>query len=225
MAHSTQDNFVVTVGRQMGSGGRELGRLLAERLGAEFYDKRLLMDAARKSGLIPEVMERDDERGPSIFSGAVSFAHGLFGAAPVGMPGGLDTVYKAQSEVIRELGATRNCVIVGRTADYVLRDHPRCINIFVSAPEDECVRRLMARGDKATEAEARTMVRKVNKIRSSYYNFYTDREWGMASTYDLTVNSALMPMERLADFVASYVRLRLEGAGGEDVAVGQGKAD
>ena len=127
--------------------------------------------------------------------------------------------------MIRELGATRNCVIVGRTADYVLRDHPRCINIFVSAPEDECVRRLMARGDKATEAEARTMVRKVNKIRSSYYNFYTDREWGMASTYDLTVNSALMPMERLADFVASYVRLRLEGAGGEDVAVGQGKAD
>lgn len=203
------ENFVITVGRQMGSGGRELGRLLAERLGVEFFDKKLLLEAAQASGLIPELMERDDERGPGLFSGAMAFTMGLMGQASVGSAAGHDAVYRAQSEVIRRLGQEKSCVIVGRTADYVLRDHPRCINIFVSAPEDECVKRLLGRGDKQTEADARSMVRKVNKLRASYYNFYTDRQWGMASTYDLTVNSALMPMEELADFVADYVRRRL----------------
>lgn len=204
-----QENFVVTVGRQMGSGGRELGRLVAERLGVEFFDKKLLLEAAAESGLIPELMERDDERGPGIFSGAMGFTMGLMGSSIGSQPMGHDAVYRAQSEVIRRLGKEKSCVIVGRTADYVLRDHPRCINIFVSAPEDECVRRLLSRGDRKTEADARAFVRKVNKLRSSYYNFYTDRQWGMASTYDLTVNSAMMPLEDLADFIADYVRRRL----------------
>ncbi|MBD5238748.1 MAG: cytidylate kinase-like family protein [Bacteroidales bacterium] len=203
------DNFVITVGRQMGSGGRELGRLLAERLGIEFFDKKLLLEAAAESGLIPELMEREDERGPGFFSGTMTFTMGLIGSSLGSQPVGHDAVYRAQSEVIRRLGQEKSCVIVGRTADYVLRDHPRCINIFVSAPEEACVQRLLSRGDKASEAEARAMVRKINKLRSSYYNFYTDRQWGMAATYDLTVNSALMPMDQLADFVTDYVRRRL----------------
>lgn len=200
-------SYVVTIGRQMGSGGRELGRRLAELLGIDFYDKKLLADAALKAGLVPEMMERDDERTPSVLSGAFGAGFGLAFAS--GLYVGDDAVYRAQSEVIRELGATKSCVIVGRTADYVLRDHPRCINIFVHAPEDACVRRLIARGDKTCESEARTMVRKINKIRAGYYNFYTDRTWGAASSYDLTVNSALLPMPQLAQFVADYVRLRL----------------
>lgn len=203
------ETFVITVGRQMGSGGRELGRLVAERLGIEFFDKKLLLEAAAQSGLIPELMERGDERGPGFFSGTMAFTMGLLGSSIGTQPVGNDAVYRAQSEVIRRLGQEKSCVIVGRTADYVLRDHPRCINIFVSAPEDACVERLLSRGDKHSEAEARAMVRRVNKLRSSYYNFYTDRQWGMASTYDLTVNSALIPMDQLADFIASYVRLRL----------------
>lgn len=200
----------MTVGRQMGSGGRELGRKLAERLGVEFYDKKLLLDAAQKSGLIPEIFERDDERSPSLFAGGIAMGMGLFGAGHFsGGYIGDDAVYRAQSDVIRELGATKSCVIVGRTADYVLRDHPRCINIFVHAPEEECVKRLLGRGDKADEAQARAMCRKINKLRASYYNFYTDRTWGAASTYDLTVNSALLPMDEIADLVADYVRRRL----------------
>lgn len=187
-----------------------MGRLLAERLGIEFFDKKLLLEAAAESGLVPELMERGDERGPGFFSGTMTFTMGLMGSALGSQPVGNDTVYRAQSELIRRLGQEKSCVIVGRTADYVLRDHPRCINIFVSAPEDACVERLLSRGDKTSEAEARAMVRKVNKLRSSYYNFYTDRQWGQASTYDLTVNSALMPMEELADFIADYVRRRLK---------------
>lgn len=202
--------FVITIGRQMGSGGRELGRKLAERLGIEFYDKRLLLDAAKKSGLIPEIFERDDEREPSFLASA--FSLGFLGTGSGHIPGGYvsdDAVYRAQSDMIRELGDTKSCVIVGRTADYVLRNHPRCINIFVHAPESECIKRLLSRGDKTSEAEARAMCRKVNKLRAGYYNFYTDHTWGAASTYDLTVNSALMPMDDLADFIADYVRRRL----------------
>lgn len=205
------DNYVITIGRQMGSGGRELGRQLAELLGIEFYDKKLLADAARKSGLVPEMMERNDERTPSVLSGA--FGAGFGTAFASGMYVSDDAVYRAQSDVIRELGATKSCVIVGRTADYVLRDHPRCINIFVHAPEDECIKRLLRRGDKTTEAEARAMIRKINKIRAGYYNFYTDKTWGAAASYDLTLNSALLPMPDLAQLVATYVRLRLSGVG------------
>ncbi|MCM1309442.1 MAG: cytidylate kinase-like family protein [Bacteroides sp.] len=202
------DNYVITIGRAMGSGGRELGRRLAEILGIEFYDKKLLADAARKSGLIPEMMERDDERTPSVLSGA--FGVGFGSAFASGLYVSDDAVYRAQSDVIRDLGASKSCVIVGRTADYVLRDHPRCINIFVHAPEEECIKRLLRRGDKATESEARSMIRKINKIRAGYYNFYTDKTWGAASSYDLTVDSSLLPMPELAQYVADYVRLRLK---------------
>lgn len=203
----TRQPFIITIGREMGSGGRELGRRLAEILGIDFYDKQLLADAARKSGLIPEMMERDDERTPSMLYGAIGAGFGS--AFHSGLFVNHDAVYRAQSDFIRELGATKSCVIVGRTADYVLRDHPRCISLFVHAPEDVCVQRLLSRGDKATEADARSMVRKINKLRAGYYNFYTDRTWGAAATYDLTVNSALLPLDDLATFLADYVRLRL----------------
>lgn len=202
--------FVITIGRQMGSGGRDLGRSLADRLGIDFYDKKLLLDAARKSGLVPEIFERDDERTPSVLSGAFGAGFGsMFASGFTSGYVGDDAVYRAQSDVIRELGTTKSCVIVGRTADYVLRDHPRCINLFIHAPEEECVRRLLSRGDKASESDARAMVRKINKLRASYYNFYTDRIWGAASTYDLTVNSALMTMDALTGLLADYVRARL----------------
>ena len=202
-------HFIVTVGRCFGSGGRELGAMLAKRLNVEFYDKRLLLDAARSSGMLPELIERSDERSPSIFGG-VSFSMDMFMSSPFTGPACVtdDTVYQAQSDVIRSLGRTKSCVIVGRTADYVLRDHPCCINIFVHAPESECIRRIIARGDRATESEARSMARKINKLRASYYNFYTDRHWGQAATYDLTVDSSLLPMEQLAELLAQYVEMR-----------------
>jgi cytidylate kinase len=207
----TMSNFVITIGRQFGSGGRELGAKIAEILGIEFYDKKLLMQAAQESGLTPDMLERNDERSPGIFSGATPFSLGLIGSSPFAGAGmvGDDAVYRAQTDVIRHLGDTRSCVIVGRTADYVLRDHPRCINVFVHAPEEECVKRILRRGDRTTAAEARAMCRKINKLRASYYNFYTDRQWGAAATYDVTVDSSLTPMDTLAHWLVDYVHLRL----------------
>lgn len=201
--------FVVTIGRQFGSGGRVLGRLLAERLGIEFFDKELLLQAARKSGVIPQLYEHKDERMPSVLGGGISFTMGLIHSAPwTGQTSVSDeSMQCAIADTIRDLAASRSCVIVGRTADYVLRDNHRCINVFVHAPEPECIKRVMQRGDCATEADARAMCRKINKLRAAYYNFYTDKRWGHSSSYHLTVDSSLMPMERLADFIAGYVKI------------------
>lgn len=202
--------FTITVGRTFGSGGRVLGRLIAERLGISFYDKRLLLEAARQSGVAPEYFERNDERMPRFISGVFSFAHGYNPMAWYSDPTSIssDSIYKAQCDFIRELAARESCVIVGRTADYVLRDVPGVINIFVHAPERDCISRIIERHDAMSPDEARALARRANKLRSSFYNFYTDKTWGDASSYDLTVDSSLMPMERLADFIISYVRLR-----------------
>lgn len=210
---SQESPFVITIGRQFGSGGRVLGKLLAERLGIEFFDKELLLEAARKSGVIPELYEHKDERMPSVLGGGISFAMGLINQAPwAGHTSVSDeSMQVAIADTIRELAARESCVIVGRTADYVLRDHPRCINIFVHAPEQDCVKRVMERGDCASEAEAKARCRKINKIRSGYYNFYTDKRWGHSTSYHLTVDSSSMPMEQLADFVARFVELKLNG--------------
>ncbi len=207
---TTDSPIVITIGRQFGSGGRVLGKLLAQRLGIEFYDKELLLEAARKAGVIPEIYERKDERMPSVLGGGISFAMGLINQAPWAGTTSIsdESMQNAIADTIRDLASKHSCVIVGRTADYVLRDNPRCINIFVHAPEQECIRRVMERADCATEAEAKAKCRKINKLRAGYYNFYTDKRWGNSTSYHLTVDSSSLPMPDLADFIASYVKLK-----------------
>lgn len=205
-------NFVVTIGRQFGSGGRALGRKLAERLGIKYYDKELLIEAARRAGMSEEFFEKRDERFPSFINGIFSFA---FGYNAVNCYSGStsisdDSIYKAQSDFIRSLAENDSCVIVGRTADYVLRDHPRVVNVFVHAPEEECVKRIMSRGDKdVTSADkARSKARRINKLRANYYNFYTDKTWGAASSYDLTFDTSRLPVDEIAEVIADYISRR-----------------
>ena len=200
--------FVITIGRQFGSGGRVLGKLLAEHLGIEFFDKELLLQAARKSGVIPQLYEHKDERMPSVLGGGIPFTMGLINSAPWTASTSVsdESMQCAIADTIRDLAASRNCVIVGRTADYVLRDNPRCVNVFIHAAEAECIKRVMQRGECASEADARAMCRKINKFRAAYYNFYTDKRWGHSSSYHLTVDSASLPMKHLANFIAGYVR-------------------
>lgn len=210
MTSPDKPHYVITVGRQFGSGGRELGRRIADHLGIKYYDKELLKEAARKSGLNHEFFERSDERFPSFLSGLFSFALGYqsynlyAGSSSISD----ESIYKAQSDFIRSLGDESSCVIVGRTADYVLRDHPRLVSLFVHAPMDECVKRIMRRGDFESEEKARAHASKVNRLRAEYYNFYTDRTWGAASSYDLTFNTALLPMDDIVALVADYIHRR-----------------
>lgn len=206
------DKIVITIGRQFGSGGRELGKLLAERLGIGYYDKELLVEAARRAGVNPEFFERSDERAPSFFSGVLQFTMGYH---PYNLFSGSvsisdDALYRAQSDFIRSLAERESCVIVGRTADYVLRDHPRKVDIFVHAPVEACVERLMRRGDRTDREAARALAEKTNKLLAGYYNFYTDKTWGDARSYDLTFDSSKLDMEQMADIVADYVRRRFK---------------
>lgn len=205
-----QPPLIVTLGRQMGCGGRELGRLLADRLGIGYFDKELLVDSARAAGMNPEFLKSRDEQSPTFMSSVMTFAYGhnpfnFYGAPSVI---GDDNLYAIQSDYIRRLGQSQSCVIVGRTADYILRDHPRMVSVFLYASPDDCARRIMERGDVNTIEEARDLAKRTNKIRASYYNFYTDRKWGRASTYDLCVNTSLMTMEQVVDLIEHYITLR-----------------
>lgn len=203
-----KEKYAITIGRQFGSGGREFGRTLANELGIAYYDKELLTQAAKNAGMSREFFEKNDERSPSFLSGLFSFNMGGFPA--INYPGSNsisdDTLYRSQSDLIRELYDRGPCVIVGRTADYVLRDCENVFNIFIHAPEEECVRRILARGDINDPAKARDKARRTNRLRSAYYNFYTDKEWGDAASYHLTIDSSLMPIPRAAKLVADVVR-------------------
>ena len=204
-------NYVITIGRQYGSGGREIGRLVADALGIKYYDKELLMESSKASGVKPEVFEAADERTPSFFSNIWSFNLGfntgwcLLGSSPISD----EKIYAAQSNVMKTLAQNSSCLIVGRSADYVLRNHPGLISIFIhSSIEDRILRIMNRRGINSAE-KAREIAEKKDKLRASYYNFYTDKVWGDAAGYDLSIDSSKLPADAVADFIVSYVKARL----------------
>lgn len=205
-----ESKFVITIGRQFGSGGRELGRMLSERLGIEYYDKKLLAEAASASGLSPETIERHDERVPNLLGSSVGFSMG-YGQMPWynGAVVMSDSINNSMSDVIMRLADTHPCVIVGRSADFVLRDHDTpLVSLFVHAPIEERVKRIVGRLDKEDAGAARTLAHKTDKLRAAYYNFYTDRKWGDSATYDLTFDSSKLAMADICDLVAEYIRRR-----------------
>lgn len=206
------DKYVITIGRSFGSGGRALGRMIAERLGIAFYDKMLLVKAAEKAGYNIEYFEQGDERVPRIMGSIIPFSMGFYPMSWVGdsTGGNTDRVYKAQCDFIHDLANGEPCVIVGRSADYVLRDVDNVVNIFVHAPIDECAKRIVGRHDTETLDEARALAERTNKLRANFYNFYTDKRWGHATSYDLCLDSSTMPLDKLADFIINYIHLRLE---------------
>lgn len=206
------DKYVITVGRSFGSGGRALGKLIADRLGIGFYDKKLLVMAAEKAGYDLEYFKNADERVPKILGGIIPFSMGFYPMSWIGdsTAVGGDKVYKAQCDFIHELAATEPCVIVGRSADYVLRDVENVINIFVHAPLEVCADRIVERLDCASRDEAKTLAERTNKLRANFYNFYTDKRWGDAASYDLTFDSSKLSLEEIADIVIDYLHRRLD---------------
>ncbi len=203
-------NARITIGRQFGSGGRQIGRAIADALGIDYYDRNLMTEAARHAGIDPILFERKDEKAPSFFSGLLSYNMGYSAYNLLGSSSSItdDALYRAQTEVIRSLAEKGPCVIVGRSADYALRDRDDVINIFIHAPIEERVRRIMERGDAATPEQARQLAEKTNKLRASYYNFYTDKRWGKAESYDLTLDSSLLTTDAIVELVKKYVELR-----------------
>ena len=202
--------MIITIGRQLGSGGLEIGRLLAERMNLAFYDKELLTEAARHSGICPECFQRVDEQAKRTFGGV-----GIFGMRfPFVGDGNTsynsmisgDNLFLIQSETIVKLAENeQGAVFVGRCADYVLRHRDDVVSVFITANEADRVKRLCDRRG-CTEAEARDMMKKVDKQRSAYYDYYASREWGVASSYDICINSSLLGIEGTVEAIINIVR-------------------
>ena len=201
------ENFVITVGRQFGSCGKEIVHALAKRFNIAFYDKELIALASKESGLCQEFFEKADEKNSGNLLQA--FAAGFtFGPFQYNDFLSNDKLFQIQSDVIRKVANEHSCVIVGRCADYILRENKRCINIFIHADTEERVKTVMNR-QHIPEQDARELVRKMDKTRPNYYNFYSDKEWGVAASYHLSVDSSLLGVEGTVDFIEQFVKRAL----------------
>ena len=198
---------VITIGRQNGSGGREIGEKLAKALSIEFYDKELLKRAAKESGICPELFENNDENPTSSFLyNLVSDPYSFGVSSPyVEMPLS-HKVFLAQFDTIKTIAKEGPCVIVGRCADYALSEFDNTLSVFISAPLEDRVERLKSRHPEVKDEEKlKDMMIKADKSRANYYNYYSSKKWGRAYTYDLCINSAVLGIDGTVDFIKSYV--------------------
>ena len=203
--------FLIVIGREYGSGGRRIGKLLADRLGVNYYDRTLLREAAQRLGYSTEIFERKDERRPSLIRSILSFTYGANTANFEGAPMSDEKIYESQSRVIRDICARESCVIVGRTADYVMRRHPGLISLFVHAPLERRVENILRSGEFSDEEEARDKAVAIDRRRESYYNYYTNRQgWGQANNYHLSFDSSRIGDEEIISTVKSMIE-RLVG--------------
>lgn len=196
-------SIIINVGRQLGSGGRVIAQRLAEHFGAAFYDKEILALAARESGFAPEVFERNDEH--------KGFLRTLFNLHAPNMSGSFypsdfsqEGLFKLQSDAIRKAATEGSCVFVGRCADYVLRDFPNVVNIFVTASLDFRMEHVRLR-NQCTDEEARRIIEKGEAERAAFYNYYTGKRWGAAENYHLCVDASLLGVEPTADYIARFI--------------------
>ena len=190
------DKYVITVSREYGSGGRLIGKKLADELGIGFYDGELLSLVAKESGYTEEFVRRNDQKKTQ------SLLYHLYIGSQI-LPAS-DMIFIAQSRVIKDLYNKESCVIVGRCADYVLRGYANVSNVFITAPLESRIARV--RDEYGEQAENyRAYLLKKDKNRIAYYNYFADDAWGKVQTYDISVNSDI-GIDRSADLIAQYIR-------------------
>ncbi len=201
-------NTIITIGRQFGSGGREIGEMIADHFGIKCYDKELLSRAAKESGFCEEMIQNHDERPTNSFLYNLvmdTYSFGYNSSSFVDMPIS-HKVFLAQFDTIKKIAEEGPCVIVGRCADYALSDFPNVINIFITGNEECKIKRIKERFDDVnTDEKARDMMNKKDKQRQSYYNYYSSKKWGRADSYDLCVNSSILGIEGTVKFITEYV--------------------
>ena len=190
--------ILITIGRETGSGGRLIGEALAQRLNIPCYDKKLLIETARRSGFNEDVIKENEERKPKFFWGA-----GMYGyehPLPV-------QLFMEQSKVIQTLADKESCVIIGRCSDYVLKNEYNVINIFVHAPEEARAKRVADRENIPVE-KAKIHVLRTDKARSAYYNYFTGQNWGESKNYHLTLDSEKLGIGGAVDLIIQYLKIR-----------------
>ena len=196
--------MIITIGREYGSGGREIGERVAQKLGIPFYDKQILTRAAQESGLCEEVMEHHDEKAG--MSGLFMNSGMQVSNAHVGLQMPLNQrVFLAQFETINRIAAEGDCVIVGRCADYVLKDLPNVLHVFLYASDEKRIERIM-RVEKVDRGTARDLIRKTDKQRKNYYNFFADGNWGLRSNYDLMLRTDNRTADEVADTIIAFAQ-------------------
>ncbi|MDR1572572.1 MAG: cytidylate kinase-like family protein [Clostridiales Family XIII bacterium] len=198
---------IITISREYGSGGRFIGRLAAERLGFAFYDRDLIELAAKESGLAADFIKDTDESlsagAPFNFSIWDMFSHSVF--SPDAMPL-QDQIHVLLGNIINDIASQEACVIVGRSADYILRDRDDCLNVFIHADREHKLRRV-TEDFGVPERNAEKVMEKTDKARASYYRHYSGQIWGLARNYHLSIDSGLFGVEACADTIVRLARL------------------
>ncbi len=206
------DNYVITIGRELGSGGKHIGEIMAKQLNIPIYDRRLLDMAAQESGFNKEIFQKADEiSDKSLLASAIRSISSSVASMTNFYKNSMskDSLFQFQSDAIREKAKTESCIIVGRCADYILRDHPRHINIFIRADKEDRIRFISERYN-ITKAEAEKKIEKVDDQRSEYHDFYCETNWGDSRAYDICVNSSILGTERTAQYLLEYVKEALK---------------
>ena len=194
----TNKHYVITIGREFGSGGHEIGKKLSNALGIKFFDGELISEASRQSGVCEDMLGKSDEKAPGILDYALLGGWGNESVLSCG------SFYVLLSKVIKKIVHEQSCVIVGRTADYILREHPNHVSVFIHAPESYRIDRIchenQVKKDLAVE-----MMQKKDHQRAKYYSFYTDNEWGKSNNYDLSIDSSKLGINGTVSLLHIYI--------------------
>ena len=202
-------HIIINVGRQVGAGGQEIGRLLAKDFDAKFYDRELLNLAAKESGFSEKFFKQNDEK--------KGFLRGLLNVQMPHLSGGnlygsnfsQESLFQFQSDAIRKAAAESSCVFLGRCADYVLRDFDNVVNIFVTASIDFRVE-LVSKVKGLDADHARKLIEQVESARAQYYNYYTGKKWGAADSYDFCIDASILGIEETEKLIAEFIRKKFE---------------
>ncbi len=206
MAESGTGKTIITVSRQYGSGGREVGKRLAEKRGLAYYDKELIARAAKESGVGEEFFEKEGEQVANPLSFLFSYALEGSGTSQDALPLA-DRIFIVQAKIIKQIATEGDCVIVGRCSDYVLDQDFDSIDVFVHSDWESRITRVMRRNDLDREG-AIARIKKTDKRRSTYYQHYTDRRWGDTVNYDLSLSTSKIGIDGTVDLLDRYVELR-----------------
>ena len=200
-------HIIINVGRQVGAGGQEIGRMLAKDFEAQYYDRELLNLAAKESGFSEKFFKQNDEK--------KGFLRGLFNIQAPHMIGGSlygsnfsqDSLFQFQSDAIRKAASEGSCVFLGRCADYILRDFENVVNVFITASMDFRVD-VVSKVKQLDAEHARKLIEHVESRRAQYYNYYTGKRWGAAESYDLCIDASILGLEETEKLIADYIRKR-----------------
>lgn len=197
---------VITINRQYGSGGREVGRKLAERLDIPFYDNEIITRAAKETGLSEAAFETVEDKATNSLLYSIAMGMNVFTNQDAGFAGLSldDRIFLAQSNVIRKIAEEGPCIIVGRCADYILKDRDNVINVFIAAQLDFRIRRAIEY-DNVSETRAAEIVSKKDKSRANYYRYHAGERWDNLLDYDLTIRSDLIGIDNAVECITNYV--------------------